>query len=81
MDFTIAEFGKKDQLETRIIYSGVIMAGDKLVISNNSGALLIASPIDGKVEKLFLLAKEFLILRRLSETKFTCIFWENMWLI
>jgi hypothetical protein len=35
----------------------VIMAGDKLVISNNSGALLIASPIDGKVEKTFLVGK------------------------
>jgi outer membrane protein assembly factor BamB len=53
----LPNLAKKDKLETRIIYSGVIMAGDKLVISNNSGALLIASPIDGKVEKTFLVGK------------------------
>ena len=53
----LPNLAKKDKLETRIIYSGVIMAGDKLVISNNSGALLIASPIDGKVEKTFSIGK------------------------
>ncbi len=37
--------------QTKIIYAGVIMAGDKLVISSIRGDLLIVSPFDGKIEK------------------------------
>lgn len=44
---------KKDKPQTKIIYDGVIMAGDKLVISNNEGELLIVSPLDGRLEKTY----------------------------
>jgi outer membrane protein assembly factor BamB len=48
---------KKNKPQTKIIYSGVIMAGDKLLISNINGELLIASPFDGKIEKTLVIGK------------------------
>lgn len=39
--------------ETKIIYSGVVMAGDKLLITDSRGKLLLASPFDGKIEQIF----------------------------
>ncbi len=42
---------KEKNPETKFIYNGVVLAGDKLVISRSDGELLLASPFDGKIEK------------------------------
>lgn len=42
---------KEKKPETKFVYNGVVLAGDKLVISRSDGTLLIASPFDGKIEK------------------------------
>ncbi len=42
---------KAKKPETKFIYNGVVMAGDKLLVSRTDGELLIVSPLDGKVEK------------------------------
>lgn len=47
----LPDLQKKGKPQTKIIYSGVVMAGDKLLISRADGKLLIASPFDGKIEK------------------------------
>lgn len=44
---------KDSKPQTKIIYDGLVMVGDKLLISNIEGKLLIASPFDGKVEKTY----------------------------
>lgn len=45
---------KKDKKpQTKIIYDGVVMAGDKLLISNINGELLLVSPFDGSIEKTY----------------------------
>jgi len=49
---------KKDKVKTKYIYNGVIMAGDKLLISRTDGVLLVASPLNGKVESEFKVAKK-----------------------
>ena len=47
----LPNFKNDKKPQTKIIYSGVIMAGDKLLISGANGKLLVASPLDGKIEK------------------------------
>ena len=47
----LPSFRSEKNPETKIIYSGVIMAGDKLIITDSRGALLVASPLDGKIEQ------------------------------
>lgn len=42
---------KEKNPETKFIYNGVVLAGDKLVISRLDGELLLVSPLDGKIEK------------------------------
>lgn len=43
---------KKDgKPDTKFIYNGVVMAGDKLVVSRTDGELLLLSPFNGDVEK------------------------------
>ncbi len=37
--------------QTKIIYNGLVMAGDKLLVSNSLGKMLIYSPINGYLEK------------------------------
>ncbi len=44
--------------QSKIIYSGLIMAGDKLVISSLDGDLLIVEPKSGEIEKTFSLGKK-----------------------
>ncbi len=44
--------------QTKFIYSGVVMAGDKLLISRLDGELLIVSPINGELEKTFEIGKK-----------------------
>ncbi len=48
---------KEKKPETKFIYNGVVMMGDKLVISRTDGQLLIASSLDGKIEKTFEIGK------------------------
>lgn len=47
----LPEFRKEKKPSTKIIYSGLIMAGDKLIIADSRGRLLVASPLDGKIEQ------------------------------
>ncbi len=49
---------KEKKLETKIIYSGIVVAGGKLLISSSNGSLIIASPVDGKVEKTISVGKK-----------------------
>lgn len=45
---------KKDKKpQSKFIYNGVVMAGNKLIISNNDGDILLVSPVSGKVEKTY----------------------------
>ncbi len=44
---------KEKKPETKFIYNGVIMAGDKLLVSRTDGELLLISPFDGKIEQTF----------------------------
>jgi len=52
------ELKKPGKPQTKIFYSGLVMAGDKLLISRADGQLLIASPFDGKIEKTFEIKKK-----------------------
>lgn len=54
----LPNFKKESKPQTKIIYSGVVMAGDKLLISRADGELLIASPFDGKIEKTLTIGKK-----------------------
>ncbi len=49
----LPDFRKAKDPSTKIIYSGVVMAGDKLIISDSRGRLLVASALDGKIEQTF----------------------------
>ncbi|MBU6140663.1 MAG: PQQ-binding-like beta-propeller repeat protein [Proteobacteria bacterium] len=54
----LPELKKPNKPQTKIFYSGLVMAGDKLLIARADGQLLIASPFDGKVEKTFKIDKK-----------------------
>ncbi len=54
----LPELKKPGKPQTKIFYSGLVMAGDKLLISRADGQLLIASPFDGKIEKTFEINKK-----------------------
>jgi outer membrane protein assembly factor BamB len=47
----------EDKIQTKFTYSGLVMAGGKLVISKADGEILIVSPVDGKIEKTFEIGK------------------------
>ncbi|NBV06111.1 MAG: hypothetical protein EBS06_02605 [Proteobacteria bacterium] len=47
----LPNFKKEKKPESKFNYNGVIMAGDKLLISRFDGQLFIVSPFDGKIEK------------------------------
>jgi outer membrane protein assembly factor BamB len=42
---------KENKPQTKMLYSGVIMAGNKLLISESSGKLLVIDPITAKIEQ------------------------------
>ncbi len=46
-------FAREKNPASKFVYSSVILAGDKLLISRTDGVLIIASPYDGKIEKQF----------------------------
>jgi outer membrane protein assembly factor BamB len=54
----LPDLEKPKKPQTKIIYSGVVMAGDKLIISRADGQLIISSPLDGKIEKTFSIGKK-----------------------
>lgn len=54
----LPNFANAKKPQTKFIYSGVVMAGDKLVISRLDGKLLIVSPINGELEKTFTIGKK-----------------------
>lgn len=54
----LPELKKKGKPATKIVYSGLVMAGDKLLISRTDGQLLITSPLDGKIEKTIKIGKK-----------------------
>ncbi len=45
----LAEYKNPKKLQTKIIYNGVMMIGDKLLISNFDGEILIANPQNGEI--------------------------------
>lgn len=49
----LPDYAKKKKPQTKYIYSGLVMAGDKLIISRQDGEILIVSPFDGRLEKSF----------------------------
>ena len=53
----LPDYRQSDKPQTKILYTGVVMAGDKLLVSRASGKLLIISPLNGKIEKTFSLGK------------------------
>ena len=53
----LPNFRKESKPETKILYSGVVMAGNKLLVSRVDGEMIIASPLDGKIEKTFSVGK------------------------
>lgn len=54
----LPDFKKAKKIETKFIYSGVVMAGDKLIISRTDGEVMVASAEDGKIEKTISLDKK-----------------------
>ncbi len=49
----LLDFKNNKKPETKIIYNGIILAGDKLLISDTAGHILVASPLDGKILQTF----------------------------
>lgn len=53
----LPDYRQADKPQTKILYLGVVMAGDKLLVSRASGKLLIISPLNGTIEKTFSLGE------------------------
>ncbi|MBP7710462.1 MAG: PQQ-like beta-propeller repeat protein [Rickettsiales bacterium] len=49
---------KENKPQTKILYSGVVMAGDKLLIAESDGKLLVVNPITVKIEKTYSIGKK-----------------------
>jgi len=56
----LPDYKKKNKVQTKFIYSGIVMAGDKLMISRADGELIIASPLNGKIEKTYNIGRRIL---------------------
>lgn len=56
----LPNYKKKGKAQTKFIYSGIVMAGDKLMISRADGEFIIASPVDGKIEKTYNIGRRIL---------------------
>jgi len=54
----LPNFVKEKNPGTKILYNGVLMAGDKLLVSSTRGEILIVSPLDGKLEQTFIVGKK-----------------------
>ncbi len=53
----LPDYKNEDDLESKIIYNGVLMAGSKLIITNSEGVILVADPQNGKIEQKFKLGE------------------------
>ncbi len=51
-------YKNKKKPQSKIIYNGVIMAGDKLIISDMRGRILVANTQNGKIEQEFKVGQE-----------------------
>jgi len=49
---------KENKPQTKMLYSGVVMAGDKLLISESDGKLLVVNPLTVKIEKTYSIGKK-----------------------
>lgn len=54
----LPNFKKEKKPTSKFVYNGLIMAGDKLLISRIDGKLLVASPFDGEIEKTLSVGKK-----------------------
>lgn len=54
----LPEYRDDEELDSKIIYNGLIMAGDKLIISESRGRILVANPQNGKIEQTFKLKQK-----------------------
>jgi outer membrane protein assembly factor BamB len=54
----LPNFVKEKNPATKILYNGVLMAGDHLLVSSVHGEILIVSPFDGKIEQTFSVGKK-----------------------
>ena len=48
--FNLPHFKNPKKPQTKIIYNGLVMAGDKIIISNVDGDFIIYNPLDNKIE-------------------------------
>lgn len=55
---SLPNFAKEAKPQTKFIYSGIVMAGGELLISRFDGKLLLASVVNGKIEKTFSIGKK-----------------------
>jgi outer membrane protein assembly factor BamB len=65
----LPKFKNPKKITSKYNYIGVIMAGDKLIIAREDGAIMVASPFDGKIEKTFFLNKKVLHVPIIIENK------------
>lgn len=65
----LPDFKNPKKIATKFNYIGIIMAGDKLLVSREDGELFIISPFDGKIEKTFSLNKKVLHVPIIIENK------------
>lgn len=56
----LPDYKKKGKAQTKFIYSGIVMAGDRLMISRSDGEFIIASPENGKIEKTYNIGRRIL---------------------
>lgn len=54
----LPDLADKKKMHSKIIYNGVVLAGNKLVISSSRGDVIIASPLSGNVEKTYSIGKK-----------------------
>jgi hypothetical protein len=45
----LKKYENDQDLKSRIVYNGVVMAGGNLILSNFNRRLLVISPLDGKI--------------------------------
>lgn len=56
----LPDYAKKGKSQSKFIYSGIVMAGDKLMITRGDGEFIIASPLNGKIEKTYNIGRRIL---------------------
>lgn len=54
----LPHFRKEKKPQTKFIYNGVVLAGDKLLVSNSYGKLFVVKPENGDIEQEFSVGKK-----------------------